>query len=191
MLNSSQDRINHPCAVSGLRSRGTLRILQSSPKSQLHVQLVFLHSKVHSNHIKTTWFIVSQVMFWWTQKTKAESLMVLKVVSMPSLLKLTGIHLPFQSERNAGLHFHLVHCRWFHFNRTSKINKNAFFLDRMRSSGSCGRRNVNFEPPRPSSTRLGRVVNGVDAPVGAIPWQVCLASPWRSKLSSLIDIEFD
>ncbi|XP_046638059.1 urokinase-type plasminogen activator-like [Daphnia pulicaria] len=50
----------------------------------------------------------------------------------------------------------------------------AFSSDRMRSSGSCGRRNVNFEPPRPSSTRLGRVVNGVDAPVGAIPWQASI-----------------
>lgn len=41
-----------------------------------------------------------------------------------------------------------------------------------RSADVCGRRSVNFEPPRPSTNRLGRVVNGVDAPVGAYPWQV-------------------
>lgn len=42
----------------------------------------------------------------------------------------------------------------------------------MRSGATCGNRMVDFEPPRPASSRLGRVVNGVDAPVGAIPWQV-------------------
>jgi hypothetical protein len=64
-------------------------------------------------------------------------------------------------------------------------------LDYMRSSATCGRRSVNFEPPRPSSSRLGRVVNGVDAPVGAIPWQVCMTSAFSSQLASLIGIEFD
>ena len=44
-----------------------------------------------------------------------------------------------------------------------------------RSSAMCGKRSVSFEPPRPTmSNRLGRVVNGVNAPVGAYPWQVAI-----------------
>ena len=95
-----------------------------------------------------------------------------KEVSTPSLLKLTGIHLLFLSERNAKLVFHLVYYVVLN-KKTFEINhQDDIFIDYMRSSATCGKRNVNFEAPRPSSSRLGRVVNGVDAPVGAIPWQV-------------------
>lgn len=57
------------------------------------------------------------------------------------------------------------------------FNLSDFHVDFLRSSAVCGKRSVSFDPPRPTSSRLGRVVNGVDAPVGAFPWQVKKSDP--------------
>ena len=39
-------------------------------------------------------------------------------------------------------------------------------------SKSCGTRSINFEPPPMQNGRNGRIINGVTAPAGAVPWMV-------------------
>lgn len=49
----------------------------------------------------------------------------------------------------------------------SNQNRSSFSKASFQDRSSCGTRSVTFEPPR-----NGRIVNGVDAPSGAYPWQV-------------------
>ena len=46
-------------------------------------------------------------------------------------------------------------------------NRSSFSRGDFQDRSNCGTQSVAFEPPR-----NGRIVNGVDAPFGAYPWQV-------------------
>jgi len=48
-------------------------------------------------------------------------------------------------------------------------NRLSFLRADFQDGSTCGTRSVTFEPPR-----NGRIVNGVDAPLGAYPWQVAI-----------------
>lgn len=61
-------------------------------------------------------------------------------------------------------------------------NKNPsspFQFDLRNPSFTCGTPSVNFEPPQ--NRRFGRIINGVDAPLGAYPWQVA-----RNRINILV-----
>lgn len=69
----------------------------------------------------------------------------------------------------------IVEVDWDSPSQSERVKRRTVFSPAiMRSGATCGNRMVDFEPPRPTSSRLGRVVNGVDAPVGAIPWQASI-----------------
>lgn len=55
--------------------------------------------------------------------------------------------------------------------RFNNRNPSSLFRNNFQDpSVTCGTPSVSFEPPQ--NHRKGRIINGVDAPLGAYPWQV-------------------
>ena len=55
---------------------------------------------------------------------------------------------------------------------TSRANSAPFFRSDLQLKSSCGSRSVSFNPPQSGNSRNSRIINGVNAPYGAYPWQV-------------------